>query len=71
MTKSQATDRMAANGRFSSKPLGKGKAMRFALVEGLVLSSGSAKTISQFEDSGLKGDALRSAIAGSFMQKQQ
>lgn len=70
MKKNQAIKRSTVSGRFASKPLGKGKATKFAKVEGMVLTQRSAKTISRFEGSGLKGDALRSAIAGSFVKKQ-
>jgi len=70
MKKNQATIRSTAAGRFASKPLGKSKATKFAKVEGMVLTQRSAKTISRFEGNGLKGDALRSAITGSFVKKQ-
>lgn len=70
MRNNQSLKRSTAAGRFASKPLGKGKATKFAKVEGMVLSSRSTKTISRLEGSGLKGDALRSAIIGSFAKKQ-
>ena len=60
----------AATGRFVTKPLGKGKATKFSKVEGMTLSRKSAKTMSSLEGSGLKGDALRSAIRVSFMKKR-
>ena len=70
MTKNQAIKRSVVTGRFASKPLGKGKAKKFAQVEGMVLTQRSSKTISRFEGSGLKGDALRSAITRSFVKKR-
>lgn len=70
MKKSQAIKRSPVTGRFATKPLGKGKATKFSKVEGMSLSGKSAKTISRFEGRGLKGDALRSAITGSFLKKQ-
>lgn len=65
----QAIKRSASTGRFVTKPLGKGKATKFSNVEGMVLTQRSAKMISRLEGSGLKGDALRSAITGSFDKK--
>ena len=71
MKKSQAIKRSAATGRFVTKPLGKEKATKFSKVEGMSLTGRAAKTISRFEGNGLKGDALRSAITGSFVKKQR
>jgi predicted deacylase len=70
MNKNQTIKRSTVTGRFTSKPLGKEKATKFAKVEGVILTQRSSKTISQFEGSGLKGDALRSAITGSFAKKR-
>ena len=70
MKKSQTIKRSAATGRFVTKSIGKGKASKFALVEGIALSRSSAKTISNFENNGLRGDELRSAIIGSFGNKR-
>ncbi len=58
-------------GRFVPKPLGKAKAEKFSKVEGMTISRKSAKTLSDFEGRGLKGDALRSAINGSFIKKSR
>lgn len=70
MKKNQALKRSVTTGRFVTKPLGKGKATKFSMVEGMSLTGKSARTISRFEGNGLKGDALRSAITGSFAKKQ-
>lgn len=70
MKKNQIIKRSAATGRFVSKSIGKGKASKFALVEGMALSRSSAKTISHFENNGLSGEELRSAIIGSFGKKR-
>lgn len=55
--------------RFIPKPLGKDKARKFIQVEGMSLNKQSAGTISRLEKKGLKGDALRSAITGTFVSK--
>ena len=70
MNKNTALKRSATTGRFVTKPLGKGKATKFAKVEGVTTSSKSAETLKTYSDRGLKGDALRSAIAGSFINKK-
>ena len=70
MNKSTALKRSATTGRFATKPLGKGKATKFAKVEGVTTSSRSAKTLKTYSDLGLKGDALRSAITDSFAAKK-
>lgn len=70
MKKQPAIKRYAATGRFVSKPLGKSKASKFSLVEGISLSKSSEMAIMKFEARGLKGDVLRSAISGSFQKKQ-
>ena len=70
MKKNSATARSASTGRFVSKPLGKGKAEKFARVEGMSLSKQSAGTYSRLTARGLKGDALRSAISGAFVTKR-
>lgn len=62
--------RSASSGRFVSKTLGKGKATKFARVEGMSLNARSAGTIERLEKRGLKGDALRSAITGTFVIKR-
>jgi hypothetical protein len=70
MSKNVTMQSSVSTGRFASKALGKGKATKFALVEGISLSQRSATLISRMEQRGLKGDALRSAIAGSFATKR-
>lgn len=70
MNKSNALKRSATTGRFVTKPLGKGKATKFAKVEGVTTSPKSARTLKTYSDSGLKGDALRSAITGSFVTRK-
>lgn len=66
MKKGHIIKRSVATGRFATKSLGKSKASKFALVEGVKLSGRSTKTMSRFESTGLRGDELRSAIVGSF-----
>jgi len=56
----------SASGRLFSKALGKSKASKFALVEGLSLNQQSATFAARMERRGLKGDALRAAIASEF-----
>lgn len=70
MKNSHAIKRSAVTGRVMPKPLGKGKAAKFAKVEGMVLTKKSATTISRFQGRGLKGDALRLAIAATFAKKR-
>lgn len=70
MNKSTALKRSATTGRYVTKPIGKSKAAKFAKVEGVTTSSKSAKTLKSYSDRGLKGDALRSAIAESFVTKK-
>jgi len=70
MNKSITLKRSATTGRFVTKPLGKDKATKFAKVEGVTTSSKSAQTLKTYSDRGLNGDALRSAIIGSFRMKK-
>ena len=70
MKKRNAIAGTTPTGQFVAKRLGRGKAKKFALVEGMSLNQRSAGTISRLEQRGLKGDALRSAITGSFATKQ-
>ncbi len=71
MTKKNAIKRSAASGRYVTKPIGASKAAKFSKVEGLVLKRKSVKTLKQHKSSGLKGDALRSAITGSFKSNKR
>lgn len=70
MKKSTNIARSTSSGRFVAKALGKGKAAKFARVEGMSLNARSAGTIERLENRGLKGDALRSAITGTFVMKR-
>lgn len=70
MKKSTALKRSATTGRFVTKPLGKDKATKFAKAEGVTTSSKSARTLKTYSNRGLKGDALRSAITGSFVTRK-
>lgn len=70
MSKNLVTSRSASNGRFAPKPLGRSKAAKFAQVEGMSLTDKSEKTLAQLKARGLKGDALRAAIAGTFQNKR-
>jgi len=65
MSKSQKIRRSAATGRITTAPIGKSKATKFLLVEGMTLSRKSSDTLSDLKSKGLKGDALRTAISGS------
>jgi len=69
MKKNNSIKRCASTGLFTVKPLGKEKAEKFGQVEGMSLSKQSSRTISRFEQGGLKGDALRAAIMGAFVSK--
>ncbi|WP_152986836.1 MULTISPECIES: hypothetical protein [unclassified Pseudovibrio] len=71
MTKSNIIKRSTVSGRISVSPLGKKKASRFALVEGMTLTKKWERTIALHESEGLKGDALRSAISRSFSKKSR
>lgn len=70
MKKNTSIARSTSTGRFIIKSLGKGKAERFARVEGMSLTKRSASSISLHEQRGLKGDALRSAITRDFVMKR-
>lgn len=70
MKNNTAIKRSAKSGRFVAKPLGVSKASKFAQVEGMTLSEKSSTTYARLESKGLKGDALRSAITGSFQKKR-
>lgn len=66
-----AIKRSAKSGCFVTKPLGVSKASKFALIEGMTLSKENSKAFTEFESNGLKGDALRSAISGTFQKKRK
>jgi hypothetical protein len=70
MAKSTLIGRNATSGKFVSKPLGKEKASKFALVEGMTLSNESKRLLHEAESSGRKGTSLRRAISGSFSTKK-
>ena len=69
MDKGIALKRSATTGRFVTKPLGKAKAEKFAKIEGVTTSPHSSALLEAHVGRGLKGDALRSAIMGSFATK--
>lgn len=66
MNKSNALKRSAITGRFVAGPLGRGKAAKFAEVEGVTTCPKSATMLNTYSARGLKGDALRLAITNSF-----
>ena len=70
MTKSDAIKRSSLTGRGVSKTIGKGKAEKFALIEGMSLNEQSATLLARMEQRGLKGDAMRSAIVRSFTARR-
>lgn len=55
--------------KFAAKPLGKSKAAKFSLVEGLTLDPSSTAMMSKLTNKGLSGDALRAEIGKSFAKK--
>ncbi len=65
MSNSQKIRRSAATGRVKTAPIGRSKATKFLLVEGMKLSTKSSNTLNGLKARGLKGDALRTAISGS------
>jgi hypothetical protein len=69
MKKGIALKKSATTGRFVAKPLGKAKAEKFAKIEGVTTSPHSSALLEAHIGRGLKGDALRSAIMGSFATK--
>lgn len=69
MDKGSAVKRSGTTGRFMTKVLGKAKAEKFAKVEGVVTSHKSKELLESHVGRGLKGDALRAAIASSFATK--
>lgn len=71
MAKNTLIGRDSRSGQFVSKALGKSKASKFALVEGMTLNEGSKRALEKFESSGRKGASLREAISGSFSQKRK
>jgi hypothetical protein len=64
------TSRDAKTGKFLVGPLGKPKATKFALVEGVTLSDEAARIMRQHETSGKSGSAFRAALAGSYTKKR-
>ncbi len=66
MSKNHTAKRSAVSGRYVTKAIGGSKAEKFSAVEGMVLTRKNAAHYRTFKSSGLKGDALRSAISGSF-----
>jgi hypothetical protein len=69
MAKPVKIRRDAATGKFLAGPLGRSKASKFSLVEGVTLSDDAARIMRQHQASGKNGSALRSAITGSFRNK--
>ena len=56
--------------RRARQPESRGRlAAKFALVEGLSLDAASVDLLERSKAAGLKGDALRAAIVGSFRKK--
>jgi hypothetical protein len=70
MAKNTLIGRDSRSGQFVSKPLGKSKASRFSLVEGMSLNDDSKRMLETFESSGRKGAVLRLAISGAFSAKR-
>lgn len=62
--------RNSQTGQVLARTLGRSKATKFSLVEGVAMTEDSARLIRQHEASGKTGAALRSAITGSFRLKK-
>lgn len=58
--------RSAATGKFVTRPIGKGKAEKFAKVEGLRMSAASKALSDRLIERGLKGDAYRAEVVKEF-----
>lgn len=69
MAKNLKIGRNARTGQFVPGSLGRSKASKFLLVEGMVLTEDSARIIRQHESAGKTGAALRTAITRSIRQK--
>ena len=55
--------------KLGSKPLGKSKAAKFSLIEGLTLDANSTALTAGLTGKGLQGDALRAEIGKAFAKK--
>lgn len=66
MGKRNTISRSATSGKFITGALGKSKATKFSLVEGISLNQRSNKVLKSHTSKGLKGNALRQAINKSF-----
>ncbi|MAU18935.1 MAG: hypothetical protein CMH13_00160 [Martelella sp.] len=66
MAKSTKVSRSAGSGKFITRPIGVGKAERFAAVEGLSLKPASRSLSKSLASSNLKGDAYRTAVTKAF-----
>ncbi len=71
MSKNHAPKRSAVSGRYVTKAIGARKAEKFSAVEGVVLTRKNDERYRTLKLSGLKGDALRSAITGSFKSSKR
>jgi hypothetical protein len=71
MAKNTLIGRDSRSGQFVSKPLGKSKASRFSLVEGISLNDDSKRLLAEFESTGRTGASLRKAISGAFSVKRK
>lgn len=68
MSRSHKISRSTESGKFVTGPLGKSKATKFSLVEGITLNQRSAKVLKSHKSKGLSGHALRTAISKSFVK---
>jgi hypothetical protein len=59
----------AASGRFATNRIGKAKASKFALVEGLALNKWSRSIQRRLRANGLQGYAYRHAVIAEFKRK--
>lgn len=66
MAKNSKIIRSATTGKFITRPIGKGKAEKFAAVEGMRKSAASKALSGRLADQGLKGDAYRAEVVKAF-----
>jgi len=71
MSKSHTIKRSAKSERFVTKPIGREKASKFSAVEGIILNERAAVVLQEGRAKGLKGDALRSSVTGSFVNTKK
>ena len=66
MANTMKTARSATSGKFVTRPLGKGKAERFAAVDGMQKNEASKRLSDRLSAHGLKGDDYRAEVTRAF-----